>query len=309
MSNSAQDQGAGYRSLAYASSLATEPEIAALYRSGGYLISRSIDHGLRDLASAYPLLACRDWRTLREDIEELEGPFVSATIVTDPFAPVDERGLARQFEVVRPLHQHYVIDLDIHAADRIGRHHRRKLRSSAPRDYRIEIFSPGSSFVGRWSDLYEGLVARKNITDMRKFSREIFARQIEVPGTSAVSAWLRDELIGADWYFQDGGDVYAHLSAYSDAGYERAISYPLMQAAIEFFRPVAQRLTLGGVPAGEAHAGLAHFKAGWASYTLPTYICGAVLMEEAFQRLNRGVPPTAEGYFPRYRQGEFVNAH
>ncbi len=78
-----------------------------------------------------------------------------------------------------------------------------------------------------------------------------------------------------------------------------------MQAAIEYFQPHGTRLTLGGVPAGHEDGGLAHFKAGWSSFKLPTYICGAVLMEDEFRRLNRGLSPTAEGYFPRYRQGEF----
>lgn len=297
--------GAGYASRAYARSLAAEADVVSLPGAGGYLVVREIEPGMRDLASAYPMFGCRNWAGLRADVGALAGRFVSATIATDPFAAVERKDLEEAFDVVRPLHQHFIVELGNGTAQ-IGRHHRRKLRAAAAAgNCRIEIAPPDAAFLEHWLRLYRTLIERKHITDMRTFSRAIFAQQIAVPGAVIASAWAGGELLGADWYFRDGENVYAHLSAYSAAGYARAVSYPLMRAAIEHFQPLGTRLTLGGVPAGQEEGGLAHFKAGWASCTLPTYICGAVLMEGEFRRLNRGLSPTAEGYFPRYRQGEF----
>lgn len=307
MSVQAPEGGAGYASRAYALSLAADADIVPLPQAGGCLIVRAAGPGLRDLCSAYPMFGCRDWSGLRADIGALAGRFVSATLATDPFAAAGREALEEAFDVVRPLHQHFIVDLDAGASARVSRHHRRKLRAAgAAGDYRIAIAPPDAAFLEHWLRLYQTLIERKHITDMRAFSRSVFARQMAVPGAVIASAWAGDTLLGADWYFRDGDHVYAHLSAYSEAGYARAISYPLMQAAIEHFRPLSARLTLGGVPAGQEHGGLSHFKAGWASCTLPTYICGAVLMADDFRRLNGGLAPTAEGYFPRYRQGEFA---
>jgi hypothetical protein len=307
MSSEPEMEGSTYGSRAYACSLADGADIVAMPSAGGFLIARSIEPQLKDLSSAYPMFACRDWTHLRADIDALAEPFVSATIVTDPFADIELESLVSAFDVVRPLHQHFVIDLNEWSPARISRHHRRKLRTCASSaDYCIRIAPPDETFLETWLSLYQTLIERKRIRDMRAFSRSIFARQIMLPGSIVASAWVDGELLGADWYFMDSRNVYAHLSAYSEAGYQRAISYPLMEAAIRYFQPLSTHLTLGGAPAGQEHGGLAHFKAGWSSRTLPTYICGVVLREDEFLRLNDGIAPTSEGYFPRYRQGEFA---
>src|SRR5690606_1104245 len=93
------------------SSLAAEADVIFLRDAGAYLIARVVDPGVRDLSSAYPMLSCADWTSLRADIDALAEPFVSATIVTDPFADLEQKDLAAAFDVVRPLHQHFVIDL------------------------------------------------------------------------------------------------------------------------------------------------------------------------------------------------------
>ncbi|MCX5512701.1 hypothetical protein C3941_03610 [Kaistia algarum] len=302
-----QVEAFGYRSHSYARSFGEASEIIALPRSGGHLIARSVGPGLADLASVYPIFCCQDWSGLADDIRALKGSFVSATIVTDPFSAPDLPDLLEGFDIVRLLHEHYVVDLKAGDSAYPSRHHRRKLRSfCGENDIRIENSRLDSDYLDRWVLLYQFLVDRKQITDVRTFSRDVFERQMGVPGLTVFSAWRDNDLLGSDWYFQDGDNVYAHLSAYSDAGYERAVSYPLMQAAIEYFRPIAKFLTLGGVPAGAATNGLAYFKAGWATRVLPTYLCGAVLCEAEFLRLNGGISPIADGYFPRYRQGEFA---
>lgn len=304
----AEKDGVAYASQAYARSLAADADTIALSRAGGYLIARKVEPGVRDLSSAYPMLSCRHWNSLRADIDAISKDFVSVTIVTDPFAGVVQKELSAAFDVVRPLHQHFVIDLDLWASERISRHHRRKLRTyRESTDCRIEIGPPDENFLEHWLRLYQALIDRKGITDVRAFSRSIFSQQMQVPGAVIASAWGGSELLGADWYFRDGAYVYAHLSAYSEAGYQRAISYPLMQTAIEHFRPLSSCLTLGGVPTGQEQGGLAFFKAGWASRTLPNYICGLVLIEEEFRRLNGGISPTVGGYFPYYRRKEFAN--
>ncbi len=180
------DVGVGYASLAYAHSLADAPDLVALPNAGGHLVARAIEPGLRDLANAYPMFGCRNWRALGPDIRALEGRFVSATIATDPFADVALSELEAAFDIVRPLHQHFIVELDGGTSSRISRHHRRKLRTaSAATDVRIEIAPPDASLFEHWVRLYQTLVERKHITDMRAFSQSIFARQIGTPAASS----------------------------------------------------------------------------------------------------------------------------
>lgn len=287
----------GYASAAYLRALGAEP--VAFGATGGHLIRRPLAGG-HDLAGAYPLFTCADWSALHRAVLDLSPGPVSLTLVADPFNPLGEAGLAAIFPICRKLHDHWVIDLA--APHSPSRHHRRKLRTAPP--VRIEAGPADPAFGPAWAGLYAHLVDKKSIRDSRAFSPQSLSAQLAVPGAHLVTAWEGAQLLGADLYYLDRGRAFAHLSAYAPAGYDRSVSYLMMEAACGYFRPLAQVIDLGGAPAGPAGQGMAHFKAGWTGLTLPSYLCGKILDAAAYARLAPGADLT--GYFPAYRAGEFT---
>jgi hypothetical protein len=296
----------GYASREYALSFAGEGEVLTLPGSGGNLLLRSVPGSIqRDAAGCYPLFVCR-WSALPADFRRLPGDLISLTVVTDPFCPLSEAELRQIFTIVRPLGEHYVIDLADSPVGSPSRHHRRKLRMAAP-DIVIEVAANPVALLDDWLGLYGTLSRKHRICGRRRFSPAIFAAQLEVPGAVVFTARRGGRILGADWYFEDGERVFAHLSAYSDEGYGCSVSYPMLAAAIEHFKARASVLDLGGTPSVSAadRGGLAAFKAGWASRTMPSYLCGIDLMPGEYRRLSGGRPPSDGEFFPHYRRGEY----
>lgn len=281
--------------------------IIELPSCGGLLLERSVrGSDARDACGAYPVFSCAAPLRLSEDIARLGDELVSITIVADPLIPQYGAALAQSFPVMRPLADHYVIDLD-RLGSQPSSHHRRKLRQAAATNTEIRIEGDPGALTAQWTQLYGVLIAQVGITGLRRFSAEIFGRMLAVPGTVLFTAWDGVTLLGADWYFEDGERVYAHLSAYSLAGYARAVSYPMMDAAMRHFAGRGARvLDLGGVPLIEGGGrGLAQFKQGWSTRTLPCWLCGRVLNAARYAELMASSGPSSADYFPRYRRGEF----
>ena len=79
--------------------------------------------GHPDAMGLYPLLACRDWRGLKADLDLLAGRLVSIVAVPDPFGDFDTALLNAAFrDVVRPFKPHFVIDTTKPMT--MARHHR-----------------------------------------------------------------------------------------------------------------------------------------------------------------------------------------
>lgn len=307
MSVTGADAPCGYCSRDYAEALGMASRLLLMPACGGQLLVRKVGStGLEDACGAYPVFSCREPDGLADDIESIGDGLLSLTLIADPLLGWTRGQLERSFELVRPLGAHHVVDLDRLPLP-LDRHHRRALRKAAAFDTEIRIEAEPAAFALAWTALYEVLVAKAGITGLRRFSAAIFDRMLAVPGTVVFSAWDGDTLLGADWYFQDGPRVYAHLSAYSAAGYARAVSYPMMDAALRHFAAQgASVLDLGGVPllAGPG-SGLARFKQGWSTRMLTALLCGRVLDRAAYVGLGGSTDPAADGYFPAYRRGEY----
>lgn len=307
MTGPSRASGPGYRSRAYADALGMAERIIELPSCGGLLLARSLrGRDAMDACGAYPVFSCAAPERLGEDIGCLLDGLVSVTLVADPLTPWDSTALAQSFPVMRPLADHYVIDLD--RPDRQpSSHHRRKLRQAAGHNTEIRIESNPVALAPQWTQLYRVLIEQVGITGLRRFSAEIFGRMLTVPGTVLFTAWDGDTLLGADWYFEDGDLIYAHLSAYSLPGYARAVSYPMLDAALRHFAARGARvLDLGGVPLVEGGGrGLAQFKQGWSTRTLPCWLCGRVLDPIRYAELGATASSKSADYFPRYRYGEF----
>jgi GNAT acetyltransferase-like protein len=301
---------AGYCHRQYAESFAEVGRPRELPHCGGWLIERGIPGStLRDGMGCYPLFDCRTWAGLPLDLSGLTETLVSVTLVTNPFGDVVEADLRRWFDVVIPFKQHYVTDLQCSAADVIGRQHRRNV-NKARRVVQVETCPGPLDFLGEWCDLYRRLAVRHAITGLRAFSRAAFEKQLGVPGLVMFRGLVDGEIVGLHlWYVRDG-IAYGHLGATSARGDELMASYALYWHAIEHFRERVRWLDLGGgagISDDAAPDGLRRFKAGWATGTRQTFLCGRVLQPDAYDRLSAERASGKSGYFPAYREGEFAS--
>jgi hypothetical protein len=262
---------------------------------------------------AYPLFACRRWRSLAADLEKLENRLVSVALVTDPFGDWDEAMLREAFDRVREFKAHFVADLATPSERIVSKHHRYYARRALA-EVTVEVSPAPRAALDEWLRLYGQLAARHGISGIRAFSRASFAAQLELPGMVLFTARHLGNAVGAHLWLRSGqGETavaYSHLAAFDTAGYELGAAYALHWTAIEYFRGRVGWLDLGaGAGLGssdDASDGLTWFKAGWSTGTRPAYLCGRVLSRPRYEELTRDLGSVpGDGYFPAYRAGEF----
>lgn len=304
----------GYLSAAYAQSLAEFGTPRQLPRSGGWLLERPIaDTPLRDALGCYPLFACSDWPALCEDLATLDDELVSVGLVTDPFGNYCEDQLRGSFDRVVRFKEHFLVDLTRDPQEFVSQHHRYYARKSL-RVARVDLCADPAAHLDEWVALYQVLVERHHLKGLKAFSRDSFARQLQVPGLLMfrMTGLEQKELLALQlWYIQ--GDVgYSHLTAFSDAAYRTRASYGLYWSAIEACRrEYAGRVRWLNLGAGagvysDATDGLTDFKRGWSTETRPAYFCGRVLNPSRYDELSRHRAPPETKYFPAYRAGELA---
>lgn len=301
----------------YAASLAEFGTPYQLPRCGGWILNRRIAGNRRhDAMGCYPLFACLDWQQLHADLEDLSGggggdndSLVSIALVTDPFGDYTTDCLRQSFkDVVIPFKEHFILDLTRHPDCFVSPHHRYYARK-ALRDVAVERCDDPPQFIDDWMMLYSALVEKHEIRGIPAFSRRSFIEQLKVPGMVIFRALCQQSTIGMTLWYVQGGDVYSHLSAYSDQGYKQRASYALFWTAIQYFAVEGlRRLNLGagaGLAAG-AGDGLTKFKGGWASGTQTAYFCGRIFDRDGYAEIVRekGMG-SGVSYFPAYRAGEF----
>lgn len=304
----------GYLSPAYAQSLAEFGTPRQLPRSGGWLLERSIaDTPHRDALGCYPLFSCADWPALQADLAALDDELVSVGLVTDPFGNYTEEELYGSFNRVLRFKEHFLVDLSRDPEEYVSQHHRYYARRSL-RTARFEHCADPAAHLDEWVALYQVLIERHELRGLKAFSRESFARQLQVPGLvmfRMIDTETGEGVAAHLWYVQ--GDVaYSHLTAFSEAGYRSSASYGLYWSAIDFWRRDlsggVRRLNLGagaGV-AADATDGLTRFKRGWSTETRPAYFCGRILNRSRYEELARHRAPPETNYFPAYRAGELA---
>jgi hypothetical protein len=299
----------GYAHPAYAQSLAEFGRTIMLPASGATLLCRTIGAtGRADAMAPYPLLCCRDWTGLAEDMNHLavDGHLLSAVAVTDPLCPLPGDELAAAFpDLCRPFKEHHVVDLAEEPSSFIDRHHARNVRYAAKR-VDVEHCARPHDHLDDWCDLYACLVERHGIEGIARFSRESFARQFDVPGLTAFRACQGGQTVGMTLWFAQDDRAYYHLGAYSESGYDSKSSFAIFAEVIEHFRREGRRwlcLGAGAGASGDGNDGLNRFKRGWANAIRPAYLCGRVLDRPAYLALSG---PGRSEYFPAYRRGEFA---
>lgn len=294
----------GYASRRYAESLRDFGEPRLLPRCRGWLLQREIPGtDDRDAMGCYPLFSCASWRELAGDLLDLGGELVSVSLVPDPFGDYSLPVLKETFsDVCRPFKRHFVVDLEAMPEKSVSKHHRYYARR-ALRKVRVEVCTSPLDHLDEWVALYADLIDRHGLRGIQAFSRDAFARQMEVPGMVMLRALDAKAAVGAHLWLERGSVVTSHLAAFSPAGYELAAAYALYWEAIRHFSGMARWLNLGG-GAGlrdDPEDGLARFKRGWSSDVRTAYFCGRILDPDRYRELTAMAGRPAADYFPAYR--------
>lgn len=299
----------GYHSPEYARAFESFGTPRPLQHSGGTVTIRPIDGSdQHDAMGCYPLFCCSDWSRLAKDFQDLRDEIVSLTLVSDPFGAYNERLLRTLFNgCMRPFKTHFVADLSTHPQSFVSAHHRYYGRR-AQRTMEIFPAKQPETYLDDWLRLYDGLIARHNISGISAFSAISFALQFRTPGLRLFVARNEKEILGLQIWFEDGLLAYHHLSAYSECGYRLRASYGLLWRALHFWHHAGLRLVTLGASAGlnDQNDGLSRFKAGWSNAQKTVYLCGAIFDKSAYKQLVGGQGATQSSYFPAYRHGEFI---
>jgi lipid II:glycine glycyltransferase (peptidoglycan interpeptide bridge formation enzyme) len=208
---------------------------------------------------------------------------------------------------VLPFKKHFVTELPQSPEQFLSSHHRRNARK-ALQHLNVEISENPSAHLDEWLSLYQNLIQRHAITDIRSFSRCSFEQQLKVPGIVLFRALRGQKTIGILLWYAQGDVAYYHLGAYDPAGYELNASFALFWTALEYFKSKNfQWLNLGaGTGLDDASEdGLTRFKRGWSNGTRTAYFCGRILDREAYAQLAQSTGNSSTNYFPAYRKGEF----
>lgn len=299
----------GYLHPMYADSLAEFGTPHLLPRSEGWIIKRTIPDfpGTGDAMGVYPILVCRNWSSLREDLDDLGNGLISLATVTDPFGDYSADYLRQCFpDVMIPFKQHFVADLRAGAGS-VSPSHRRHVRRASGH-VRAEVLENPVEHLLDWIRLYEVLIARHRIRGIAAFSGLAFRKQLQVPGIRAFRACRGNEAVGMILWYRHDDVAYYHLGAYSEEGYRLSASYALFWQAIQHLREEGVRWLSFGAGAGARALdddGLSRFKRGWSTGTRTAYFCGRIFDRERYCDLVKSLGPITSNYFPAYRSGEF----
>ncbi|HWQ31820.1 MAG TPA: GNAT family N-acetyltransferase [Blastocatellia bacterium] len=295
----------GYLHAAYASAFVEHGEPLLLPASQGWLIRRAIAGTAEaDAMGCYPFLACRNWRGLDEDLQALDDDLVSVTVVTDPLGEFEPDDLRRAFpDLVRFYKKHFIADLSQPLRSFVSSHHQRNARQALSH-LSVER-CPSDSALDEWVQLYQHLIVRHSISGLAAFSRDSFARQLQVPGLVIWRAVEAGRTVGMTLWYQNAERADYHLAAYTPRGYELKASAALFWRAFEEFAAAGVRRVVLGAGAGisnDGSDGLTRFKRGWANETRPVYLCGRIGRRRAYEQLTGRATADESSFFPAYRQ-------
>jgi hypothetical protein len=303
---------AGYLHPDYAYSLREFGKPLELSQCGGWILERMInDTPYKDAMGCYPLFVCRNWSKLGKDLEQVGSRLVSLALVTDPFAEVTSDYLKRYFDIVRPFKKHYVTNFSYPLDSFIDKTHCSTYYYAQRSLKKMEVFicNEPIKYINEWTKLYENLVNRHKIRGIIAFSPKSFKTQLKLPGTIMAIGLYRGEIVGAGIIFIQGRVSYFHLAAYSDTGYKIRASYGIFWKVLNYLQEQGiDFLDIGGSAGIEDDPkdGLARFKRGWSNETHLVYFCGRILDRQKYETLCQQLRIADSGYFPAYRQGEFI---
>jgi hypothetical protein len=296
----------GYLHPAYAQSFSEIGDPLFLPKSKGWLIKRQIPNTeFFDAMGPYPLFLCKNWDLLLSDLELLKNELICVSLVIPPLTSFPD-SFCQQFDICRPYKDHYLLDLSIPLNKTISKSRRKDVRKVS-KNLRVELDKPPNINLDEWTFLYSNLVRRHKITGIRSFSEFSFKKQISIPETHFFRVTIDGILIGGNLFFTQGDIVYAHLSAFTDEGYDLGAPYVVKWVAINYFFEHFKWINFGGSTSNNQKntTGLDIFKKGWSSQTMPSFFCGKILNKNKYYEIMKNTPNSNEKWFPAYRYGEF----
>lgn len=299
----------GYLDTKYAESLAEFGLPRFLPKSQGWILEREITgFPYRDAIGCYPILACKDWTMLCEDLKSIDNKLVSLAVVTDPFGNYTIEDLHQCFNhKVMPFKEHFIVELTSPLDTFVSSHHRRYIRK-ALQNVQVEKCQDPMEFALDWINLYNVLSERHNIQGISAFSQQSFINQLQVPDLFMFRAVHQGVTVGITLWYVHSNVGYYHLGAYSDLGYQLRASFALFWSVIEYFSNLKLRwlnLGAGAGIQGNGTDGLSRFKEGWSTGTKTAYFCGHIFDQSKYTEIMNVKNIPATDYFPAYRKGEF----
>lgn len=296
----------GYADEQYAISLSEWGTPRQLRNSEGWVLEREIpDTYCKDLMGCYPLFSCSSWEKIEIDLAKFKRDIVTLSLVLNPFLSHNSIELKRLFpDCHMHFKDHFIVDLRRPLESSVSSHHRYYARK-AMREFEISYETEHSYLLENWMELYARLIERHGIKGLRTFSKQAFDIQLRMPGLNAVVATIHGDVAGIQLWLRESQNVFHHLSAYSDEGYRKRVSYALLWAALKHEQEQgATYADLGGGSGLQSvDDGLTAFKRGWATETMPVFFCGRIFDQDTYDSLSINIEPN--GFFPAYRQGEF----
>jgi hypothetical protein len=297
----------GYIHPGYALALAEFGAPTELPRSGSWFLKRRIPGcAAFDGMGCYPYLACRDWTKLASDLEPLSQDLVSFAAMPDPLGEYTMADLQLAFpDLLIHFKDHFVADLNQPMERIISKHHR-KSAEKALLHVEVECHADALPFLDPWMELFSHSIDKFGIKGIPAYSRNSFAQQFALPGTSISLARYRGEIIAAHLQLTHGGAAYAHLAAAKQEAREVGAAFALYYAEIKYFSGKVRWLDWGGEAGLAKNGSLSSFKRGWSNSTRPAFFGGRIFDHELYGQLIHAKGVGAQGYFPAYREGEFA---
>ena len=301
------NQPEGYLHPLYAQSFTNIGEPLFLPRCKGWLIKRQIPGTfLYDAMGPYPLFFCEDWQSLIDDLKALADQLISVSFVIGPFSEIPIKTFMEYFDQFYVYKEHYIYDTNLSLTETISKYRIRDARR-ALRNLTVEHkVSPDINLV-EWTNLYNHLIKRHNITGIRSFSKDCFAKQLAIPNTHYFRALLKDEIVGGNIFFIQRNVAYGHLLALTPLGYKLGASHAIKWIAIQDLSNIVRWINFGGGTSrkSEQTTGLDQFKQSWTNTKKETHFCGKIFHNEIYHHLARINGLEDRNWFPSYRYNDF----
>jgi len=210
-------------------------------------------------------------------------------------------GLSNVKHTYEKYKKHHIADLKKYKEANLPENHRRNIKKAYRAGSVYMNMQP--NVMGRAAmahGIYQNLVARHEIPDQwfTNYDQKQFEMLLEVPGAVLFQYNGPDGVEGISLFYFNGENVYYHLSAQTQLGYDSASMFAMMDTAFNFFRRLgASRILLGSVPETGSE-GLERFKSGFCDQWKTNRILKCIFDPDLYNELSKD---KSGDYFPLYR--------
>lgn len=265
----------------------------------GHVLVRPTPCGTRqDAIGPYPLAVLAADADIAAGLARLKAAgLVSVVLVLDDRLRPPTGALEQAPVTVRRFKSHYVYDRNLGPLA-YSKHHRYELRRALARTSVSEIRL--ADHLPAWEHLYRQLVARHELGGLHAFPPAHHAALTRLPCVRTFGAFVEGRLVSAHLFVTHGGHAMSHLAASAPEGYQTGAAYAVNDLAVTELADCGLINFGGGAGIDDDPAdGLVRFKKGFSNRVEPSYLCTAILDEDAYRALSAGGGDS--GFFPAYR--------